>query len=260
MRSVLLMLIFFVTTHLYASEIMNNVVIISIDALHPDAVTQENAPNIMEIADKGVLRLNGRSTKPPKTLVSHSAMFTGLTPETGGRADNSWKEGESTVASPTIFNTAKQLGYNTIFVYNKEKLGYLVNEAVDYAVFEKEYPIDKTLEKIKAGDGNFIFLHISGLDITGPEYGWMSPEYIEDFSFIDEELKPLLDTVEQKDRYLLVITSDHAGHDKLHGCDHPDDYKLPFISASDVVKTSSPVIERFETYMLTAYLRSIGLF
>jgi len=29
------------------------------------------------------------------------------------------------------------------------------------------------------------------------------------------------------------VTSDHAGHDKLHGTTHPEDYKLPLIMAGN---------------------------
>jgi DNA topoisomerase-1 len=95
---------------------------------------------------------------------------------------------------------------------------------------------------------------------NGPDYGWMSKEYIEDFKFIDEELKPLFDKVISKGKYMLIVTSDHAGHGKLHGCDHPDDYKLPFVAVSDVLDVDTKVLDKYETYKLAAYLKSIGLF
>lgn len=246
--------------NLQAKELLNNVVIISIDALHPDAVTRENAPNIFNTAKGGIIKLNGKSTNPPKTLVSHSAMFTGLRPEDGGRKSNAWHKGDPTVEGRTIFHLAKDMGYHTGYIYSKGKLAYLVNEAEDDTAFSKEYPIDKTVEYVNMQNKNFMFLHISGLDNTGPEYGWMSKEYIEDFQFIDEELKPLLDKVQQTGKYLLVITSDHAGHEKLHGCDHPDDYKLPFIAVSDSINVKSEVAEHYETYRLIDYLKSVGVF
>lgn len=260
MKTIFLLITLIFSINLYAADLLNNVVIVSIDALHPDAVRAENAPNIMSVADDGVIKLNGRSTTPPKTLISHSAMFTGLPPFMGGRESNAWKKGDPTIIQPTIFDMAKELGYNTTFVYSKGKLAFLNNEAVDNTAFSKEYPIDKTIEYIKKQNNNFVFLHISGLDFTGPEYGWMSKEYIEDFKFIDEELKPLIDTVKSKGRYLLIITSDHAGHDKLHGCDHPDDYKLPFISSSDTIGVDSIMLKNYQTYMLIAYLKSLKVF
>ena len=43
----------------------------------------------------------------------------------------------------------------------------------------------------------------------------------------------LLADVARRGRHLIVITSDHAGHDRLHGTRHPDDYRLPLIVTTD---------------------------
>lgn len=259
MKKLLIILALF-TAFAAQAERMNSVLIVSIDALHPAAVTAENAPNIMTLAGKGVISLNGRSTNPPKTLISHSAMFTGLTPETGGKADNLWQKGEQTVPQKTIFNTAKDAGYNTAFIYSKGKLGFLSNSAVDHEEFSREYATDSTIEYVNTHDNTFVFLHISGLDNTGPEYGWLSKEYIEDFRFIDEELKPLFDLVQKKGKYLIIITSDHAGHAKEHGTDNPEDFKLPFIAVSDSADVRSDMIKNYETYMLGSYLKKTGIY
>ena len=80
---------------------------------------------------------------------------------------------------------------------------------------------------------NFVFLHVSGLDFVGPQYGWLSPEYMEELSYIDEYLTPLIISVKEQKNYLIIITSDHAGHEKIHGSQHPDDFRLPFIIHSD---------------------------
>jgi len=37
-----------------------------------------------------------------------------------------------------------------------------------------------------------------------------------------------------KKGYLIIITSDHAGHQTIHGSDHPDDAKLPLVMISDI--------------------------
>jgi len=260
MKKILIILILLFAMSLYAGELLNNVLIVSIDALHPDAVTADYAPNILKAAEKGVIKLNGQSTSIPKTLISHSAMFTGLTPLKGGLKSNVWNKGDATVKQRTIFNIAKELGYNAGYIYSKGKLAYLVNSAIDYIAFSKEYPVDKTSEYVNKHDKNFVFMHFSGLDNTGPQYGWMSKEYLEDFKFMDEELKPLIETIQKKGKYLIIITSDHAGHDKLHGCNHPDDFKLPFIVFSDVLNVQSQVIDHYESYMLTDYLKSVGVF
>lgn len=81
----------------------------------------------------------------------------------------------------------------------------------------------------------FCFLHICGLDRTWPVEGWLSPGYMEELFFIDKSMAPLIEMVKSKGSYLIIITSDHAGHGTVHGSDHPDDSKLPLIMVSDVI-------------------------
>ena len=74
-----------------------NVLIISIDALHPKALGQKTSTNIYTLMEKGSYTLNGNSTTPPLTLLSHTAMFTGLEPSESGKTDNVWQQGQKRV-------------------------------------------------------------------------------------------------------------------------------------------------------------------
>jgi predicted AlkP superfamily pyrophosphatase or phosphodiesterase len=218
-----------------AAEQLNNVLVISIDALHPDALQQAKIPNLSKLMQSGTYSLDGRSTDPPKTLIAHTAMFTGLTPDENGKLDNDWGPGETTVQKETIFNTARSYGFKTGYFYSKEKLGYLVSDAIDDHEWSRDDAVYSAEAFMNSQGRHFVFLHISGLDIVGPEYGWLSPEYLEELSFIDDYLSSLIALVKERQRYLIVITSDHSGHGKIHGSDHPEDYRLPLIVCSDIV-------------------------
>jgi predicted AlkP superfamily pyrophosphatase or phosphodiesterase len=215
---------------------LTNVIIISIDALHPAALGAEATPTIHKEMTDGTYTLDGYSTNPPKTLISHTAMFTGLPPAESGKLDNQWQPGEPTINRQTIFDVAKHYNYQTGFFYSKQKLGFLVNNAVDVHRWSREDAIDLTEAFVRKPGRNFVFLHVSGLDFAGPEYGWLSAEYMEELSYIDEYLTPLIRLMKQQKNYLIIITSDHGGHGKVHGSQHPDDYKLPLITNSDVMK------------------------
>ncbi len=215
---------------------LKNVMIISIDALHPAALNETTTPVIYKEMRAGAYTLNGFSTNPPKTLVSHIAMFTGLGPDESGKSDNQWQPGEPTIDRQTIFNSAKQNGFQTGFYYSKQKLGYLVNEAVDVYRWSRDDAIDLAEAFVRKPGRHFVFLHVSGLDFVGPEHGWLSAEYLEELSYIDEYLTPLIRLMKEQKNYLIIITSDHAGHGKIHGTQHPDDYRLPFIIKSDTMK------------------------
>ena len=212
---------------------LKNVIIISIDALHPAALSARTTPAIYKEMREGDYTLDGYSTNPPKTLISHTAMFTGLGPDKNGRSDNQWQPGEPTIEHKTIFNSAKQNGFQTGFYFSKQKLGYLVNDAVDVHRWSREDAIDFAEAFIRKPGRHFVFLHVSGLDFAGPEFGWLSAEYMEELSYIDEYLTPLIRLVKAQKDYIIIITSDHGGHAKIHGSQHPDDFRLPIVINSD---------------------------
>jgi predicted AlkP superfamily pyrophosphatase or phosphodiesterase len=204
-----------------------NILVVSIDALVPEALGDATSPFISELMRQGVYSLDGMSVDPPLTLVSHAAMVTGQAPNQGGRLDNDWSPGEPTVPGETLFHVAKTAGYRTGFFYAKQKLGYLVSPDIDEHELSA-FPTDDALQFARKGN-SFTFVHISGLDQVGPEFGWLSKEYLEELGYIDEYLKPLVKEVRSQGEYCIIILSDHGGHEKLHGCGHPEDFRIPII-------------------------------
>ena len=209
------------------------VVVISIDALHPKALTPATMPNVARLARLGKVTLEGHSTRPPKTLIAHTAMLTGLTPEKSGKTDNAWEEGQPTVAFPTVLDDAKAAGYRTALFYSKEKLGFLVTRGVDQPALVPDDGVVRARAFLAPPGRAFLFLHLSGLEFTGMESGWMSAPYLAKATEIDRALGPLVADLERRGSFFLVITSDHAGHDLEHGTEHPEDGRLPLVVRSD---------------------------
>ncbi|VEN75048.1 conserved exported hypothetical protein [Candidatus Desulfarcum epimagneticum] len=217
-----------------AGEI-ETVLIVSIDALHPDALGEKTSKTIHSVMKKGVFTMKGQSVSPPLTLLSHAAMFSGVGPGKGGRKDNSWKPGWNQIRHKTIFDHAKSSRFSTGFFYSKEKLGFLLSDAVDQHKLDPDFSVENAEAFFKKpGRKKFCFLHVGGLDRTGPTEGWLSKGYMEELFFIDESLSSLVELITSKKGYLLIITSDHAGHGTIHGSDHPDDAKLPLAMVSDI--------------------------
>lgn len=215
---------------------VDSVLIVSIDALHPAALSATSAPGLHALMQPGRFTLQGRSVVPPKTLVAHTAMMTGLPPAQNGKRDNQWQPGEPQVEKPTLFDDARQAGYRTAYVYAKPKLGYLVNAAVDEHALAPDGGIERVRAFFRQEGKRFAFLHVSGLEWAGMESGWLSNDYLDELKGIDAALAPLFDDVSRRGEYALVVTSDHAGHDRLHGSDHPDDYKLPLIVSGNLAR------------------------
>jgi predicted AlkP superfamily pyrophosphatase or phosphodiesterase len=210
---------------------IERVLVVSIDALHPAALTAEAAPTLHALMQPGRYALDGRSVDPPKTLIAHTAMLTGLTPEESGKRDNDWKPGQPQVARPTLLDDAKQQGFATAFYYAKTKLGYLVSAGVDEHALAPDDGIDRARAFLAQDGKRFVFLHISGLEYAGSNAGWLSADYLDALTYIDMALSPLLQDVMRGGEYYLMVTSDHAGHERLHGTQHPEDYRLPLIQA-----------------------------
>ena len=62
----------------------------------------------------------------------------------------------------------------------------------------------------------FAFLHISGLEWAVVESGWLSQDYHDELTQIDASLAPLFREVEKRGTFVIMVTSDHAGHERQH--------------------------------------------
>ncbi len=231
MKTGLLLVFLSLAAPVFASE-FDTVLMVSIDALHPAALSEKTSPTLDRLMRSGRYTLEGQSVTPPQTLIAHTAMMTGLTPEQSGKLDNDWKPGLPQVARETVFDLVKQRGYQTAYLYAKPKLGYLISAAVDEHALARNDGIDRARAFFGRTGRRFVFLHISGLEDEGADAGWLSEDYLDELTYIDMMLAPLLDDVAKRGRYLVLVTSDHGGHERQHGTLHPEDFKLPLIMAA----------------------------
>jgi len=213
-----------------------SVLVVSIDALHPTALSEKTSPALYALMQPGRFTLEGRSVDPPKTLIAHTAMLTGLPPGQNGKQDNDWQPVALRVTKPTLFDDAKRQGYRTAFYYAKPKLGYLVSGAVDEHRLAPDDGIERVAAFFRQGGRRMAFLHVSGLERAGVESGWLSPDYLEELAYIDMALAPLLEQVRQRGAHAIIVTSDHAGHERQHGTPHPEDFRLPLIVATNLAR------------------------
>lgn len=80
---------------------------------------------------------------------------------------------------------------------------------------------------------------------------------MEELFFIDRSLKPLIKLITSKPGYLIIITSDHAGHGTVHGSDHPEDARLPLVMVSDTVELAPYQGTSFHVTNLRSILNKI---
>lgn len=238
------------------AQALQTVLLVSIDALHPAALRADVTPALESLKRPGQFTLEGRSVKPPQTLIAHTAMLTGLDPGQSGKKDNNWKPGQPQVTHETLLDRAKQQGFDTAYFYAKQKLGYLVTPSISSHALARDDGVERAQAFLRQPGRRFVFLHLSGLDDVGPDSGWLSNDYLEELRYIDHSLAPLLTQVQQRGRYLIVVTSDHAGHERLHGTSHPQDLRLPVLVQASrplpVIGQGAFSIVRVKSMMLDA--------
>lgn len=83
---------------------------------------------------------------------------------------------------------------------------------------------------------NFVFFHFQDPDATGHGLGWSADPaspYAKTLKCVDTAIGSMLDMVQAsptlKGRTVIILTSDHGGHDKTHGdTKNPLDFTIPF--------------------------------
>ena len=69
-KALIALFLLLIPVGLFAADIPN-VVLVSIDALHPLALTKNVSPNLWQIMQEGQYTLDGKSVTPPQTLINH---------------------------------------------------------------------------------------------------------------------------------------------------------------------------------------------
>ena len=83
-------------------------------------------------------------------------------------------------------------------------------------------------------DFRLLFVHFPTTDGMGHVYGWLSGEQLSVLFRADQALGNLLAELDARGlrkETLIIVTSDHGGHDTTHGSSLPEDMTIPWIAA-----------------------------
>ena len=231
------------------------VVVVSIDGARPDALLVAKTPTITRLWKEGSYSFRAQTISPSTTLPAHTSMLTGISPDRHGERDNSWWPGEATVAVETVFSLAKSQGLKTAMVVTKEKFGFLARPgSLDHFEVVPHLAPDvvlRALAYIKSEKPHLLFIHFADADITGHLHGWMSPEYFIALQTVDDAVETLLLALEETRlirETLLIITSDHGGHDFTHGTTLPEDMTIPWIAVAPGVREGYQIPDQVVIY------------
>lgn len=219
---------------------VDHVLIVTFDGLRPDAIAKANMVNVMALMQSGAYTLNAQTIMPSLTLPAHASMLTGTCPAKHIARWNEYVPQNGFALGVDIFDLAHAAGMRTAMVVGKEKLRQVTEPgSTDYFEF-----VDKTdkikdassvlrlaLNQVSAGF-NLMLVHFPEGDLEGHESGWMSREQLEVYAREDKGFGQLLQALKDNGMYesaLIIVTSDHGGHETTHGTDLPEDMTIPWV-------------------------------
>lgn len=224
-------------TQIPTQAAIEHVVIISVDGLRPDALDLADTPTLGALRAAGAYSSRAQAVVPSVTLINHASMLGGMGMDKHGITWNVHDPSLGKINGPTLFTVAHEAGLSTAMVVGKPRFEHLVlPNSVDnynYAGFLDQQVIEQTLPIIQAGLPNILFIHLPDVDSVGHLTGWMSSSQLLTLSHTDTligEVVAALETGGYLDKTLIIITSDHGGHDTTHGTDSPEDTTIPWLA------------------------------
>jgi predicted AlkP superfamily pyrophosphatase or phosphodiesterase len=234
---------------------IEHVVIISMDGVRPDAIDEADTPNLDRLIAQGAYSRHAQTIDPSFTLPSHTSMLSGVAPKKHGIVEALPCIGCRLTIGPTIFSVAQEAGLSTGMVFGKEKLNYIalpgtVDELFGVDAYDPEV-LDEALTVIQESMTNILFIHFPDTDRVGHAYGWMSPNYLYAVSHMDGSIGKIVDTLDSEgylDTTLLIIQSDHGGHDFQHGLACSEDMTIPWLAVGPGVPQGVTLTSQIRTY------------
>ncbi len=216
------------------------VLIVSFDGLRPDAIAPANMKNVLSLMQSGAYTLGAQTIYPSLTLPAHSSMLVGTCPAKHIVRWNEYVPENGYAVGTDIFDLAHAAGLRTVMVVGKEKLRQVTEpSSTDYFAFvdktdkiDDEFAIVQLAIQQLAIGFDLMFVHFPNGDLEGHDSGWMSIAQLRTYANDDESLGFILQSLEKRDMLkdtLIIVTSDHGGHDTTHGTDLPEDMTIPWI-------------------------------
>lgn len=230
-----------------------NLVLIVIDGLRPDALKQAHVPNLHGLINRGASTMHAQTIIPSLTLPAVTSMLSGLTVEQHGVTWNDYEPGRGYLKAPTVFEIAAFQGSKRGALFlNKTKLLYLAKPDRMWTIFVcaiergEECSGQKIAEEViiqykRATEGKpkFFMVHISDPDVAGHNKGWMSKAYLKAVESSDRAVGTILKGFQDlglSDQTTFIVTADHGGHENTHGSNSPEDTTIPWIAAGPGIK------------------------
>jgi hypothetical protein len=223
-----------------STQPIERVLIVTFKGLRPDAIVDAGMNTVLDLMQSGAYSLNAQTTIPSLTLPAHASMLTGTCPAKHVVRWDQYVPKNGTALGTDIFDLAHAAGLRTVLLSGKEKLRHVTDPAsTDFFAFvdKTDKILDNTsvlrlaLSQIDEGFGLMV-VHFDDGGLEGETSGWMSRTQLEVYGREDRGLASMLQTLKDKGLYestLIIVTSDHGGHENISGTTLPEDMTIPWV-------------------------------
>jgi len=241
------------------------VLIISIDGLRPDIISQAPMPNLLNLMQSSAYSLQAQTVYPSVTLISHASMLTGTCPAKHGVDWNDFLPERGFAFGTDLFDIAHAAGFRTVMYVGKEKIRQVTEPSsldVSFYMGDRDSAlVDRLIENFPRRFG-LLFLHLPLVDDMGHTYGWLSPEQFSVAFRADEAIGKILaelDASGLRGETLIIVTADHGGHETTHGSSMPEDMTIPWIASGSGIQPGelSTTVHTMDTAATAAF--ALGL-
>ncbi len=215
---------------------VRHVIVFLVDGMRPDGLQAARTPFLDQFLEKGVHTYRARSVMPTTTLPCHTSLFFSVPPEVHGIRGNTWQA--LPVQIPGLFDVLHQNGLSAASFYNWEELRDLSRPGLLKAsFFVKDSPDDNgqadrdvsalAFSWLRTHEWSFAFVYFHNTDKTGHGCGWMSASYLDAIANADRCIHDICGILPEDT--MVIITSDHGGHENTHHSDLEEDMTIPLI-------------------------------
>jgi predicted AlkP superfamily pyrophosphatase or phosphodiesterase len=235
---------------------ISHAILVSIDGLRPDALSVAETPVLRRLISGGASTMECRTDAPSVTLPCHQTMLRGVGVARHGINTNTFHPLVRPV--PSLIDAAHQGSLQTGAFYNWEQLRDLSDPgSLNVSHFCRE--VDSlegdhcvagiAVEQMQRLDLGLAFVYLGHLDHAGHHAGWMSAEYLAAIENADRCIGRLVEALERLgwlESTVVLVTSDHGGHEKVHGTEMDEDMLVPWVLWGTGVRPGHAIEEQVE--------------
>jgi arylsulfatase A-like enzyme len=233
-------------------------VVVVVDGLRPDAVTETGMPNLFALMRRGWHAERAVTVRPSVTVAALTSLATGVSPARHGIRDSSPGRLPRLRGLRPLPLELRRLGVGTTVLTpelpaaTRWAAGALLRlGGVGRLVATTSSPaaiVQAAIDRLAGNTGReFVVVYLNDADLAGHAWGWMSAAYLQAARQVDTALARLMRFCEDPES-LVIITADHGGGGVLatdHDHPHPANDLIPLALMSGRVApglaTSDPV-------------------